>query len=231
MTDTTSGAPVAITLDGIHLLEISPQEIVIREEERVTHRQGAAGNSRESRPWVEPGEPGRAVKIGVTLDWQTVRAKAPLIDRLLALPGAHRLAVWKRVTTAHESDGAGQVVTLPRAFVQDALDHQGLAILPPGGHPWSRFATHVYLAGPLGAAIEPELVSQATWDAGDPAAGVVWRLTGEPLLKLAAEDVPVPGQYVNVEMVPELRVHRVAPGEVSYRSPIPEPRRLELREV
>lgn len=233
----TSGAPLAITLDGVHLDGISPQDVTVREEEAVTHRTASALAHRESRSWVDPGDPGRTLKLHLELDYAHVRAKAPLLDRLLAVPGAHRIILWKHVTTAHESDGVTQVLTLPRAFVQDALDAAGAAIVPPAGHPWSRFPVQVYLAGPLSAAVEPQAVSQSTWDAGDPPQGTVWRLTGQPLLKLAPEDVPAavappaPPAYISVAMVPELRVHRVAPGQVSYRSPIPEPRRLELREV
>lgn len=228
---TTSGAPLAITLDGVHLLGVSPQDVTFRPADRVTHREAADGSVRESRPWVDTGQVAKRVRYTVVLDYRHARDEAPLIDRLLSTPGEHRLVAWKHEADAHESDGVQQVYTLPRTLAQDALDDAGDPLSPPGGHPWSRFAVRVRLGSARAGALEPLAVSQAAWDAGDPPTGTVWRLTGSPQIKLAPADVPLAGEYLYTESVPELRLVQAAPPERSYRSPLLEPRRLELRET
>lgn len=229
---TTSGAPLAVTLDGVPLDGVSPETFDVRGEELVTQRQASDATRRESRPDVAAGEAAKTIKFRIVAEYRHLRdGWAARVDRMLSAPGQHRLILWKHVELAFAGDGASAVFTLPRPFARDAVDQSGAPITTPSGRPWNTFDTAVYLAGPLGAAITATRVDQATWDGGSPAAGVVWQLEGAPQIKLAAAGVPAAGSWIYVSSVPEFRV-LVVPGQgVSYRGPIAEPRRLELVET
>lgn len=226
----TSGAPLGITLDGIHLSGISPENYRLRAEEMVTHRQAVDATGRESRPWTPPATASKLIKYRLNLDYRHVRDKADLIDRLLAVPGSHRIIVWKYVTVTFSGNGATRVFTLPRALARDAVDHAGAALSPPAGRQWTDFAPEVR-TGPLSAGLTVSRVTQATWDAGDPPAGTVWFLEASRQLQLAPDDTPATDSWLYVATVPELSVHQISSDDRNHDNPIREPRRLELREA
>jgi hypothetical protein len=209
------------TLDGVHLVEVDPNEIEIRDPEVKTVTQLATGNRRESYTYAGAGRPLVKSKLEVTVDWAHLGAMRDTVEELVAVPGPHELALWRYKLQTFAGNGARTEFTFPWKLAIDAVATM------PGGLPASRFQPKVKVERD-GAWLAYAGKDAVDYAAGEPAAGEVWFLIGGTTFKLAA--APAAAAIVYAHLVPAYEVFVSGENDKRFTGPIAEPRRLVFLE-
>ena len=173
----------------------------------------------------EPDEPEVPRVLLVALDWAMLKADdgKSLLRRLMRVPGAHTLVLWRVEELTYLGDGVRTDFRLPNGWTC-ACD----SAPAPMGIELSRFD----LVARLGAAGDPLPLSvkDAADYTGTPAPGELWRLRDGNVFRLGT---PVPeGERLHVEVVPVYRVVRMRDdSRRRLEQPVLESYRLQLREA
>lgn len=223
MTD-TQGFRAAPTLDGLHLVGISPDAVEIADPEIKGNLTMADGAVRELRPRFAELGPEVRRHYSFTIDYRNLGGYSAAVEARLAFAGAHDFALWKHVTLGYRADGAAAEWELPDGW-RLALDVSN----PPPGQPAARFEPEVKV-GFDGATLTVRHKATEDYEADIPAAGEVWFETGGRRFKLSVP--PLAGARVVAHVVPMFRVVTGAESQARrYTEPVREPRRLVLEEA
>jgi len=220
VTTSYTGTRVPPTLAGWPLEGIAASETLVRYREMKTVQESAGGSRQEQLLARVAGYPVRTKKREFVFRYAHVRDKYDLIEQILAAAGPFTLTVWKFEHFAFAGDGAR---------LEFLLDHDLAADYD---------AVPAALVGKIDPEVKVELdgtpltytpVATATFDAGTPAAGLVWFETDGRRIKLPA--APAAGETVHCRFVPRFEVVEQADHEKRYASPLREPRDIVLLET
>lgn len=210
------------TLDGVYLSVPADQwRITPRELKELAEM--ADGGVREAWRYNGATRELNPRKHSFGLDWEHLSGMRETIDKLLAIPGVHRLILWREEQLVWMGNGSRVEFEAPWAL---AIDD---APTIPSGFSESRFAPKIQV-GFSGSPLTWVRKAQVDYDAAATAdAGEVWWLDDERTFKLPS--APVAGAYVFGRVVPVFRVLKDVGGEKRLSDPVREPLSLELREA
>ncbi len=211
-----------MVLDGLAIahptaswdVRLDPQKIVLR---------NATGDRRQQIAEPAAGFPTLKAKRTFTLGWSHLGIAKDQVETLLSDPGQHQLALWRPEYLQWLGDGVRAEYFMPNGWIL-ATDYAP----PPGGVAPAIFDAEIR-PGLSGDVLKPIVLDQASYDAGDPAAGEVWFLEASSQLKLAAP--PAAGEKIYGKVVPRYLVFEDGPQSTRLTGPIREPRELVLLEA
>ncbi len=218
----TPAIPADPLLDGVRLA-VAASEWRIQHTEARTLRELAGGGFREQFAPTAPDLPPVAVTRRFALSWQHARELRQTLGELLAVPGIHRLILWRPEDLAWIGDGSRTEFRLPNGWSLALDDHD-----PPGNVDPARFLS-LLRVGYAGTPLTTLSLAPESYDEGDPDPGEALFSAGESRFKLGA--APASGEVVYGTVFPVYRVLRgVEAAERSYTGPLREPLDLVLVE-
>lgn len=214
---------IGMTLEGEHI-DLAIQAPTERRQELKTLLEGGAGALQEQLAWRAAGYPVRTFKRTWQIPIANLRTSYDLVENILAGPGPFDFCFWKLTHHRYLGDGARVEFFLPHAggVATDTLT-------PPGGASVTAFLPVVQLG--LAATALTYTKANAGAYATGPSTGNVYFLENSDRFKLAAADVPAPGDNIVVRYVPLYQVVEGTATDKRYGDNAREPRSIELREV
>jgi len=220
VTDSYPGTRVPPTLQGTQLTGASAREVLVRWREMKTVQESGGGDRQEQLLARPSGYPVRTRKREFVFDYNHIRGLYDLVEEILAAAGPFTLSLWKLEHFAFAGDGARTEFFFDHDLAAD-FDSVPSALVGK--------IDPVVKVGISGTALTYTAVSTATFDGGDPAAGIVWFETAGRRMKLPA--APAVGETVFARFVPRFECLEQADHEKRYQNPIREPRSIVLLET
>jgi hypothetical protein len=220
---TRPAIPYDAMLDGVSLASAPATEWTIRPRPDGTEIVALrTGGRRAFHRYNGPGRELKQQKYDFALGWEHLGALRETIEELLAVPGVHRLILWREETHAWAGTGSLVEFQMPRTL---ARDEEGL----PAGVNLSLLLPRVKV-GRTGDWLDFVSATAEDYAEADTAdADEVLFLEGGDVFKLPS--APAAGVHVFARVVPVYLVLEGAPAEKRLPGPIQEPLTLNLGEA